>query len=151
MTFTEIEEVVNNWRSFDFDQLFEDRIPISLCLQAQVKYNESKNFEPQFMRLSVPLLIRAFAESKAFKRNNFINYNEDYGEDYDPQLAVFKVKHKVFVPNNLDEEAEYCAVLAHDIAKELDALFEDVMNEDIIFYGLGCLKDGAITISFNRG
>jgi hypothetical protein len=147
MNFTEIEEVVNNWRIFDLDQLFEDRIPISLCLQAQVKYNESNNFEPQFMRLSIPLVIRAFAESKAFKRNHFINYDEHDK----PQLAILKVKHKAFIPNNLDEEAEYAAKLAVQILKEIDALFEDVMNEDIVFHGLGCLKDGAITILFSRG
>jgi hypothetical protein len=147
MTFTEIEEVVENWKGFDLDQLFEDRIPISLCLQAQVRYNESKNFEPQFMRISVPLLIRAFAESKAFKRNNFINYNEDDK----PQFAILKIKHKTFVPNNIDEEAAYTAKFAGQMAKELDALFEDVMNEDIVFHGLGCMKDGAITISFSRG
>jgi hypothetical protein len=147
MKFTEIEKVLDNWSSFDLKQLFEDRIPISLCLQAQVNYNESKNFEPQFMRLSVPLVIRAFAESKAFKRNHFINYNEDNK----PQFAILKVKHKAFVPKDLDEEAEYCAVLASKIVKEIDALFEDVMNEDIVFHGLGCLNDGAITISFSRG
>lgn len=149
ITLTEIEDIVENWKVLNLDEMFDDLVPISLCLQAQIKFNENKDLSPQFKRISVPLIIRAFNESKAFKRNRFVNYFEDH----DKQIAMFKTKFQetFFQTNNiLENEAGSVADLASNIAKEIDSLFSDVMSEEIVFHGLGCLKDGTITLVFRR-
>lgn len=146
MTYTEIEDIVRWWGVLNLDELFDDKVPISLCLQAQIKYNETKEFHPQFMRLSIPLVVRVLAESKAYKRNYFVNY----AEGKKPQITILNTKFKPFEVENLDEEANYTAQLASNITKEFDSLFADISNEEITFYGLGCLNDGTITLSFSK-
>jgi len=146
ITFTEIEEIVQNWKVLNLENLFDELVPISLCLQTQLKYNESnKELSPHFRRISIPLVIRAFNESKAYKRNHFINYFEKH----EPQVAMFKARFKGS-EGDLQQEADLVANLASEVAKEVDSLFSDVMNEEIVFHGLGCLNDGTIIMLFNR-
>jgi inactivated superfamily I helicase len=152
ITFTEIENIVQNWKVLNLESLFDDLVPISLCLQTQMKYNENnKELSPAFRRISIPLVIRAFRESKAYKRNQFVNYFEECkSEECKPQVAMFKTKFKAVENVDLQKEANLAASLASEIAKEIDSLFSDVMNEEITFHGLGCLNDGTMTLLFNR-
>ena len=145
MKFKEIEEIVRNWEETNLLEGFEDKISIATCLQAQLKLNEQES-EPQFKRISIPLIIRILSESKAAKRNYFYNYFE---EEDKPAVVIFKSKHRSFEPKDLDEEAEYTAKLATDIKSEIDSLFSDTMNKDIIFHGLRCLDDGHIAMAYN--
>ena len=151
MRFTEIEDIKRQWNEWlNLDSIFEDLIPISLCLRAQTKFNENHKFEPKFMRMSVPLVIRAFKESQAYKRNYFVNYDESKK----PQVFMFKTKwippEPVNGHYNIDLEKDYLEQITPAIVKEIDSLFSDVANEEITFHGIGCLKDGTLTLSFNK-
>lgn len=150
MTPTKIEEIHQWWvEHLNLASVFDDTLPISLCLDAQRRFNEQHNFDPQFNRMNVPLVIRMFRESKAYKRNHIANFRENV----DAQIYMFKTKWNP--PNvdgvgRLDSERGYLEQLAPEITKEFDDLFMDVMNEEIIFYGIGCLNDGTLTLTFSK-
>lgn len=152
MNFTRIQEITNQWTEWlNLKEVFDDLVPISLCLDAQRRLNETANFEPQFMRCNIPLVIRVFRESKAYKKNHFVNYDE--GEK--PEIYLFNTKWSP--PKqpedrqySIDIEANYLAEFASLITKEFDALFNDMSNESITFHGFGLLREGIITLAFSR-
>jgi len=150
MNFTRIEEITRWWgEALHLDETFEDLVPIALCLDAQRRLNEIQDFDAQFKRINIPLIIRVFKESKAYKKNYFVNYDE--GEK--PEIFIFKTKWNppaVDGVHCLEVESNYLAELAPQIAKEFDALFNDMSNESITFHGVGLLKDGTITLGFSR-
>jgi hypothetical protein len=142
--------LVDRWTDTGLTERFEDKTNISLCLQSQLKYNESNNIDATFKLISIPLLIRIFSESKAFKRNQFVNYLEDAKPS---QIVTFGIKlDKIETKKDeskLDKYAEKTASIAQYIMKELDEAFADVNNQEIIFHHFGILKDGTITMAFN--
>lgn len=151
MTHTEIADNVKHWKeSLSLEEVFDDLVPISLCLEAQRIVNENSNIDnAPFKMLSIPLVIRVFRESKAYKRNYFVNYKEDIK----PQIHMFKTRFNpptLEGPGRLDALADYCGELASNITKEIDFLFSDVKNEEIVFNGFGLLKNGILTLSFKR-
>jgi hypothetical protein len=83
--------------------------------------------------------------SKTNTRNNFINY---FDEQEKPKAYIFKSKFKTF-SGDIEKEAEFAAELAENMAKELDYLFNDKMNNDIIFRGLDTMQDGSILFYYN--
>lgn len=150
MNFTRIEELTRQWGEWlNLSESFDDLVPIALCLDAQRRLNETAHFEPKFMRMNVPLIIRVFRESKAYKKNHFVNYDEGVK----PEIYMFKTKWNpphVEGLGVLDSERDYLEQLTPEIIKEFDALFSDMSNENITFHGFGCLKDGTLTLAFSR-
>lgn len=150
MKYEELEEISRNWESTNLLSIFEDKLGVATCLQAQVITNEGSDCHPSFKRISVPLVVRFLSESKCAKRNHFCNYFD--GEE--PLQMIFKAKYTPFEyvdgdPINLDNEAAAVAQLASDIAKEIDESFSDVMNRDIVFHGFRCLDNGTIIMSYS--
>jgi hypothetical protein len=152
MNFTRIEEITRQWGEWlNLEKAFDDLTPISLCLDAQRRLNEMTDFPVTFKRCNIPLVIRVFRESKAYKKNYFVNFEE--GEK--PEIYLFNTKwsppkqpeDRQF---SLDIEANYLAECASAVTKEFDALFSDMSNESITFHGFGCLKDGTLTLAFSR-
>lgn len=145
-----IREIHRWWTDhLNLKEAFEDTISISLCLDAQRRFNEEHQFEPKFMRMNVPLVIRVFRESRAYKKNNFVNYDEGIK----PEIHMFKTKWNpphVEGTGLIDLERDYLEQLTPEITKEFDALFNDMSNESITFHGFGCLKDGTLTLAFSR-
>ena len=120
------------------------KLAMALCLNAQAEFNKTNQQEAQFMRVSIPLARRAFAESKAFNRNQFVNYGEARRPEYMFFNARFK-KHS----DDLQEEADNVADVAGKIRKEIDENFKDRMGAEIIFHGFGRLVDGTIFMAYN--
>jgi hypothetical protein len=124
---------------------------IAGCLQAQLTFNESKDdLPPTFRRLSIPLVIRVFSESKAFQRNNF---SLPYKQEGEPKTLMFHAKLKEFnydehTKVNLDEEAKHSADLAKAMTIELDEAFGDSKNMDVEFLGFGCLNNGTLLMYY---
>ncbi len=154
MNFTRIEEITKWWgEHLNLSQAFDDLTPISLCLDAQRRFNETHKFEPQFMRMNIPLVIRLFRESQAYKRNHFVNFDEAVNPET-RQIFMFKTKWNCPQPvdsfHNIDTERSYLEQLTPELVKEFDTLFQDMMNKEIIFHGIGCLKDGTLTFTFSN-
>lgn len=154
MNATRIEEITRWWgEHLNLGKVFEDVTPIALCLDAQRRFNETHKFEPQFMRMNIPLVIRAFRESTAYKRNQFVNFDEK--RDLETrQIYTFKTKWNPPPIDDgfhrLDAERDYLEQLTPEFVKEFDALFMDTMNQEIVFHGIGCLKDGTLTLMFSK-
>jgi hypothetical protein len=93
-----------------------------------------------------------FSESKAFKRNHFVNYFEEDSDE--PEVHVFKTKftYNDAVPGGtyrLDDEVCYVAKLSKTLREEVDKFFGDQKGKTITFHGLFCLPDGTITMKYN--
>jgi hypothetical protein len=144
---------ISDWEQSGLLQNFSPNKKESIagCLQAQLTFNESKDDLPTtFRRLSIPLVIRVFSESKAFERNNF---SLPYKEEGEPKTLMFHSKLKEFnydgqVRVNLDEEAKHSADLAKSIKIELDEAFGDSKNMDVEFLGFGCLNNGTLLMYY---
>jgi len=154
MNFTRIEEITRQWGEWlNLKEVFDDLVPIALCLDAQRRLNETQkfDFDVQFKRMNIPLVIRVFRESKAYKKNHFVNYDEGVK----PEIFMFKEKWNPPTgtgrqPYSIDSERDYLEQLAPIITKEFDALFNDMSNESITFHGFGLLREGIITLGFSR-
>lgn len=144
MTHEKLKQIISNWEQTNLIEGFEEKEPIALCLQSQLEFNETTQVQNDFFRkISLPLVIRAFSESKAFKNNYFTNYFESPRPEY--MFLRAKVNEEV-----ADEGApEEVARLATEIAKEIDEAFADRKNAEIIFQGFGTLVDGTIFMAFN--
>lgn len=152
MNFTQIEEITKWWgEHLNLETAFDDITPIALCLDAQRRFNEWHKFQPQFMRMNIPLIIRVFRESQAYKRNHFVNFGEAL---QNMQIYMFKTKWNpppiVGDHTSIDAERDYLEKIYPEVMKEVDALFADTMNKEIIFQGIGCLNDGTITLTFSK-
>lgn len=146
MTDTQISEIVNKWEQTRLLEGIKDKESIALCLDTQVKLNESETYSefPQFKRMTIPILRRLFGVCEAFKRNNFINYNENNKNE----VLLFKTRFN-YKCENLDQEVEYCATLTENLAKELDVFFRDQLNATITFNGIGVMSDGTIMFNYS--
>jgi len=145
MTHAELEKIISNWAETGLTETFEEKEPISLCLQSQFEFNETPQAgEAKFKRLSIPLVVRVFSESKAFKNNYFCNYFESKR----PEYIFFRASlDETF--SSLEEEAEAVTNLAADMTKEIDEAFFDRREAEVIFHGFGTLIDGTIFMAFN--
>jgi len=139
-----IQDIVQQWENTNLLEGFDDKISIATCLQAQFKMNEVEH-NPQFKRISIPLVVRMLSESKAAQRNYFHNFFENTK----PLWASLNTVFKDFHTENLEEEADQTAVLAAKLTKEIDALFADTKNKDIVFHGLHCLNNGNIMLAYS--
>lgn len=138
----QIGKIVNNWVDiFNLDQKYEKLEQLALCLNAQYILNNKNNTGGTFSCASLPLILRIFKESKAFKNNNITN-------DLTKNFKIIKLKTKwlLFRCTNLEEYANYTCEISSKITKEFDKLFSKSKNKTIIFHGFNCLKDGTITI-----
>ena len=131
-------QIVEQWTKTGLINNFpeEKKENIAKCLQAQVDFNEEVEGSAQFNRLSVPLLVRMFAESKAFNRNHF-----SAGQCDDREIVTHMFKRKYDPPKvdgvgTLDKEAEYVAELSENLMREVDVLFGDKFNKYIEFHGI---------------
>lgn len=151
MKMIEFWEQTGLLKNFDLDK----KESIAGCLQAQLTFNESKDdLPPIFKRLSIPLVIRVFYESKAFERNNF---SLPYKQEGEPKTLMFHTKIKEFnydlspgrdVKVSLDAEAKQTADLAKSVKEELDEAFGDSKNMDVEFLGFGCLNNGTLLMYY---
>lgn len=144
LRFKELDDIVRMWENTNLLEGFSEKTPIALCLHAQVKLNEAVDLDPIFRRWSIPVLIRAFTESKAFKRNHFTNLFE--GDK--PNVAFLKTR---FSPPRFNiegpeydpqQEAELISKLAATLREEIDYLFRDRKGATIIFHGISHSPDG---------
>jgi hypothetical protein len=155
LTFKETEEIVRRWESIlpcviNKIESFADKTSIALCFQAQVKLNEKLNLDSDFRRWSIPILVRAFKESKAFKRNHFTNFVE--GDT--PNIAFLKTRYSPpqchnKPHNNLEHEAELVAVLAQSFKEEIDDMFRDRKNVTIVFHGISHTPQGHLVLHYS--
>lgn len=143
MTHDQLQKIISNWDQTNLIENFENKEPIALCLQAQLGFNETTQVRDDFFRkISLPLVVRTFQESKAFKNNYFGNYFESAR----PEYMFLKTKVKQVAD---DEAAEEVARIASGVAKEIDEAFFDRRGAEIIFHGFGTMVDGTIFMAFN--
>jgi len=145
MTHEELTTIISNWEKTNLIENFEDKEPIALCLQSQLGFNKTTN-DGYFNRLSIPLVVRVFSESKAFRNNTFTNFFESkrpeylfFGTTADEQQSGF----------SLEEEAKQVSEIAFEIRRELDEAFRDKRDTEIVFHGFGRLVDGTIFMAYN--
>lgn len=143
----DIEKIIQRWEKTGLLETTSNKLSLALCLEAQFKYNEAnEDMSPSFRRMAIPLLIRMLNGSKASTRNNFINYFDENREK--PKVYIFKTKLKTF-EGDLQTETDTCESMAKEMATELDELFQDKKNNDIIFHGLNALPDGMILMYYS--
>jgi hypothetical protein len=140
-----IDKILDKWTKTGLLETSKNKLSLALCLETQRRYNESNGVSDSFRRLAIPLIVRMLNGSKTNTRNNFINY---FDEQEKPKAYIFKSKFKNF-NGDIEKEAEFAAELAENMAKELDYLFNDKMNNDIIFRGLDTMQDGSILFYYN--
>ena len=149
MNHKELDEILSAWEETKLLEGIDDeeqKLSLALCLNAQNNFNKTTH-DGEFNRISIPLTRRVFGESKAFKRNTFINYGESKRPEYMFFGATIDLDKKgVF---SLEDEADDVAKLAEEIQKELDTAFADKMGVEVIFHGFGKLVDGTVFMAYN--
>jgi len=150
LRFKELEDIVRRWESTGLVESFVDKTPIALCLQAQLKLNEKAELDPAFRRWSIPVIVRMFSESLAFKRNHFTNL---FDEEAKPTIAFLRTK---FVPpqqpnreSDLEYEAELVVKLAESLRAEIDCLFRDRKGATITFHGISHNDQGHLVLHYS--
>lgn len=144
---TNLERIAERWKSTGLTKGVEDAHNLALCLQAQMNFNESTDAEARWRRVSIPVVRRLHA-AECFMRNRFTNYFE-----LDEHKAVLFFKTKFNPPNvstySLEAEAEYTAKLCEDLSKELNEIFLDKREAEIIFHGIGLLDEKTIAMYYS--
>lgn len=147
LRFKELDDIVRRWEITGLVENFVEKTPIALCLQAQLKLNERVDLDPAFRRWSIPVIIRMFSESKAFKRNHFTNL---FDEDDKPTIAFLRAK---FSPpanqEDLELEAELLTKLAATLKEEIDYLFRDRKGATITFHGISHTPQGDLMLHYS--
>lgn len=150
LRFKELEEIVKRWETIGLIENFVEKTPIALCLHAQVKLNEKVDLDPAFRRWSIPLIVRMFSESKAFKRNHFTNL---FDEQDKPTIAFLRTKFIAPQPPNrtadLQYEAELVAKMAVALKEEIDYLFRDRKGATITFHGISHTPQGDLILHYS--
>lgn len=147
MNHKELDEILSAWEETKLLEGIDDeeqRLSLALCLNAQNNFNKTTH-DGEFNRISIPLTRRVFGESKAFKRNTFVNY----AESKRPEYMFFGAQINLDGQFSLEDEAEKVAELAENIQKELDTAFADKMGIEVIFHGFGKLVDGTVFMAYN--
>ena len=130
---------------------------VALCLESQRLFNEKTDLPADFKRLSIPVLRRLVAESKAFKNNFFVDFQES---SHKPEVFIFNTKLKAPVFNIawatdeqkaafLEQEANYTAEFSKKLSEEFDQLFKDQTNKKIYFQGFGSNHEGTVYLHYN--
>lgn len=153
VSFKEDRTVLENWENTGLLAGLTDNVKenIANCLEAQRLFNEQEPVNPQWRRISIPV-IRRIAGAAVFGRNRFVLESTEA----QPEVYMFNAKSGVAINTidtngnmSLSAEAEATAVLAEDLAKELDAAFNDQYNKNIYFRGLNRNETGDICMFYN--
>lgn len=101
---------IKKWENTKLLSLFEGSVKINAAwaLDGQVAYNEGKTDDPDFLRYSIPLMVRVFAQVG----DNLKGSSEELREWLDTGVDV--PRFHVF---NLNVEVEIVASLAEQLAK----------------------------------
>lgn len=147
LRFKEVENIVRQWEATTLLENFTEKTPIALCLQAQIRLNERVDLDPAFRRWSIPILIRMFSESKAFKRNHFTNL---FDEEEKPTIAFLKAKFLAPLGcDGLQHEADLVANLALSLKEEIDYIFRDRKGATITFHGISHTARGDLMLHYS--
>ena len=139
-------DIISKWEKTGLLEGCHNKDGLALCLQAQIQFNE-RELDPQFKRISIPVLVRMFSLSEAMRRNHFVTYFEDVAW---PNVLTFKTRFAPAEPHNdLQEEADYVAELCQKWSKELDKHFSDMKDREVIFRGIGRLDDGTVLMYYS--
>lgn len=146
-------QILERWKGTQLLNAFSEdkQTNAAHCLAAQVALNE-KLENPSFKRASVPIIVRAFSQSNAFKRNNF---DMSDGLHEAKNVHVFSTKFSSYDRSgrtgeyNLEEEAKYVADLSNKIMLEFDELFRDQFNKYIVFHGFETTDSGQILLHYD--
>jgi hypothetical protein len=147
---TKLDEIVARWAEIGLCEIYEK--PLALCLDAQRRFNEEhKELSPQFRRLSIPLIVRIFKTSEAFKNNTFTNYCEELLSE--PQVFVFKTEYAppsdaTTSDSRMQIESDYLRDLTKNLVTEIDRMF-DMRNTEITFRGLHCFGTNRILMYYS--
>lgn len=96
------DKIVKNWESTGLLQVFKEKKSGAIALENQRRFNEAVNdLTPQFMRNSIPLVVRILSTLPSFTSSL-------YGEYGEPLVTDIEFANSA----TLDEEAKSCAVLA---------------------------------------
>jgi len=143
-------QILEKWEQTQLLNAFrEDRRPNAAhCLQAQINLNEKLEDDKYaaFKRASVPIVVRALSQSRAFTRNQF---DMSDGLQEAANTHVFTTKFNPPKSGNLQAEADYLAKLAGDILKEFDELFGDQYNKYITFHGFEVTDHGNLLLHYD--
>ncbi len=143
----QLDEILNAWEKTSLLEGIdgeEQKLALALCLNAQANFNKTSH-DGEFNRISIPLARRVFGESKAFRRNQFVNY----GESKRPEYMFFSAGVDLDKERSLQEEADFVAELAAKVQAEIDTTFADKMGTEVIFHGFGRLVDGSVFMAYN--
>ncbi len=142
--------IIENWHRTGLLHGCHDPENLALCLHTQVKFNETHGIDPDFNRISIPLLVRLFEMSKTIKRNNFVNYLIEVAWP-----NVFTFKTKAIPPrqpkdkiHNINIEANWLEESVKKWAKEIDEHFRNTKDREIIFCGMRKLDDGTLVMHY---
>ena len=142
----EESKLIEQWANTGLLQVFEGKESAAAqCLQAQLSLNEDAvEGNPQFKRISIPVLVRALSTSKAFRTNEFRAL--DSIDEHD--VHFFKTRFKTTVVGELQEEADMTAALAEALRDEIDSLFSDRQRTTIQFGGIDLLPNNLIVLYY---
>lgn len=103
------------------------------CLNKQLDFNEEYE-DPTFMRCSIPLVRRVFAESNhvfiSESNSEFCNYLF-FKTPWSPPTNSSRSL------NNLEEETKYLTSLSESLLNEINETFKDLRATEINFQGFG--------------
>ena len=129
-----INDIFQKWENTNLlNGIDENRkLNIALCLESQRRLNEKTNVDPQFKRISVPVVRRVLPNVKP-------NFTSELSET--KNVHVFKTKWDMVAFKDiqfqyaLDQEVEATAIISHELTNEINEMFGDISNATVNFGG----------------
>jgi hypothetical protein len=131
------EEIRSEWEKTQLLKFVPEEVKIELaaCLEGQKLENENTSEEDQWLRLSLPIIVKIFNNVRKLKGSH-LPLSKNY---------VFTVKKNV-IGTSFDEETKEFQRLADALSYELISLLD---NKTLIIHNLNCTPDGTIFMNYD--
>jgi hypothetical protein len=139
----ELDELVSKWEKTGLLGTYPKKESLAMCMEAQVRLNgHAADMPASFRRCSIPIVNRVFGPAG---RNVFINHFEN---NNGKEATMLNVKWNLHGPieNNLETETQYVADFSKNLKEEIDQLFSDRFESQIVFHGLNCDSEGNVIL-----